>query len=229
LLLLVLIDIDDLLLDVLVGTAYTADLDGDVVVLHVLFGKAASGLGKGGGEHQAGVIRIGVDICGHIKYKSLLIGNAHIPAPWNSFSIASSHPEDSSSSASSITVNLCMSDKVLRMHEDIVDLLEAPKGQQVDVAHEVHQAARRSDEDIAAHLELLALIPRRGTTVDDTGAQHGAVAQATGLIEDLAGKLASRADDQDQRLSTDTISCGIVTSRIRARSCKLACLTHELG
>lgn len=62
LLLLVLVDIDDLLLDVLVSATDTTDLDRDVGILHVLLSKTAGRLGEGGGEHEVGVIRIGVDI-----------------------------------------------------------------------------------------------------------------------------------------------------------------------
>lgn len=56
------------------------------------------------------------------------------------------------------------------------DLLQAVEGQQVDVGHEVHQATRRGDKNITAHLELLALIPARCTTVDDARTQHSTIA-----------------------------------------------------
>ena len=57
-----------------------------------------------------------------------------------------------------------------------LDLLQAVEGQQVDVGHEVHEATRRGDENVAAHLELLTLIPAGGATVDDARTQHSAVA-----------------------------------------------------
>jgi hypothetical protein len=109
------------------------------------------------------------------------------------------------------------------------DLLEAAERQQVVVAHEVHKTTGGGDEDVASHLELLALVLGGSTTVDDARAQHSAVAETASLIEDLASKLAGGADDQHERLSADTVGRGIVAGRVRARSSKLTGLAHELG
>jgi hypothetical protein len=76
-----------------------------------------------------------------------------------------------------------------------VDLLETLQRKQVVLAHEVHQATRGGDENITTHLELLALVLGRSTTVYNARTQHGAVAQTTSLIKDLTSKLAGRADD----------------------------------
>lgn len=61
------------------------------------------------------------------------------------------------------------------------ELLEAAEREQIDVLHEVHKATRSGDEDVTAHLELLALVLGRRTTVNGTRSQHGTVTQAAGL------------------------------------------------
>jgi hypothetical protein len=109
------------------------------------------------------------------------------------------------------------------------DLLEAAERQQVVVAHEVHKTTGGGDEDVASHLELLALVLGGSTTVDDARSQHSAVAETASLIEDLAGKLAGGADDQHQRLSADAVSGGVVAGWVGARCSKLAGLAHQLG
>jgi hypothetical protein len=45
----------------------------------------------------------------------------------------------------------------------------------------------------------------------------------------LAGQLASRTNDQDKRLSTDTVRERVVADGIRTGSSQLASLAHELG
>jgi hypothetical protein len=62
-----------------------------------------------------------------------------------------------------------------------VDLLETLQRKQVVLAHEVHQATRGGDENITPHLELLALVLGRRTTIDDARTQHSAVTQSTRL------------------------------------------------
>jgi len=58
----------------------------------------------------------------------------------------------------------------------LLDLLKPVERKQVDIGHEVHEATRRGDENVAAHLELLTLIPAGGATVDDARTQHSTVA-----------------------------------------------------
>jgi hypothetical protein len=69
----------------------------------------------------------------------------------------------------------------------LFDLLETTEGEQVVVLHEVHQATGGGNEDVATHLELLALVLGRSTTVDDARAQHRAVTETTSLVKDLEG------------------------------------------
>lgn len=107
--------------------------------------------------------------------------------------------------------------------------LEATEREQVEILHEVHQATRSGDEDVAAHLQLLALVTSRGTTVDYTWAQHSTVAQTTSLIKDLAGQLASWAHNEHKRLSADAVCERVVTRRVGPRSGELASLAHKLG
>jgi hypothetical protein len=63
----------------------------------------------------------------------------------------------------------------------LFDLLETTEGQKVVVLHEVHEATGSGDEDVATHLELLALVLGRSTTVHDARTQHSAVAETTSL------------------------------------------------
>jgi hypothetical protein len=86
LVLLVLVDVDDLLSNVLVGAADAANpgvisvhgfkfgnqdnglrafdsRDSDYLLLHVFLGKTAGGLGERGREHEIGMITITIDVC----------------------------------------------------------------------------------------------------------------------------------------------------------------------
>jgi hypothetical protein len=49
---------DDLLRDVLMGTANPADLDTNALIIHVFFRKPTSRLGECGGEHKVGMVSI---------------------------------------------------------------------------------------------------------------------------------------------------------------------------
>ena len=99
--------------------------------------------------------------------------------------------------------------------------------QKVEVGHEVHETTRCRDEDITAHLELLALVLGRCTAVDNARAQHGAVAETASLIEDLAGEFASGADDENKRLSADAVGHGVVARWVGTRGSELAGLAHQ--
>jgi hypothetical protein len=44
------------------------------------------------------------------------------------------------------------------------------------LVHKVQQSARSTDENVTALLELLALLTHGSTTINDTGAQHRAIA-----------------------------------------------------
>jgi hypothetical protein len=58
---------------------------------------------------------------------------------------------------------------------------------------------------------------------------HNAVRTRKTYVEDLAGELASRAHNQDEWLSTNTVGERVVANRVGARSSQLASLAHELG
>jgi hypothetical protein len=141
--------------------------------------------------------------------------------------MASSHPEESISSASSMTVNLAYC-QYSTIKGRIVYSLEAIERQEIELRHEVKQSSRSGNENIAPHLELLSLQPGGGTTIDDAWTKHGAVAQSTSFIEDLACKLTGWANDKDQRLRTHAIRQWIVANRVRTRGGQETGFAHEL-
>lgn len=107
--------------------------------------------------------------------------------------------------------------------------LDAAKRENVWLLHKVKQPSRSSDEDIATLLKLLSLVTSGSTTVSDTRTQHRAIAQTTGFVEDLCGQLASRGNDEHQRLRTNRVRGRVeFGSQIRTRCSKLLCLTHQL-
>lgn len=104
------------------------------------------------------------------------------------------------------------------------DATQAKDGGLVD---QVLEAAWSADNDVAALGELLDLLAQWATTVGDTWAEHGAVTQSAALIENLNAQLASRADDQHQRLSANAVGGGIISARIRSLGSELLGLTHQ--
>lgn len=195
LVLLVLVDVDDLLLDVLMRATNAADLDANIVLIHVLPSESTSFLREGGREHEISVVGIGIGIRAAKQLLHSLLPTAR--------------------------------EELVGFVED--SELETSERQQVHVLHEVHQTSRSGNEDVAPHLELLALVPAGGAAVDDARAQHGAIAETTSLIEDLARQLASGADDENERLGTNSVSQRIVSRRVGAGCRKLASLAHQLG
>ena len=65
---------------------------------------------------------------------------------------------------------------------------------------EVHQAAGRGDEQVAAPVQLPELVPDVGAAVGDSRADPGAVAELARLLVDLAGELAGGGEHQGQRV-----------------------------
>lgn len=108
-------------------------------------------------------------------------------------------------------------------------LLHTAERQNVRLVHEVEQATRRADQNIAAFLELLSLVTDGSTSVHDAGTKHRTVAKTASLIKDLGRKLAGRSHDENQRFSTYGVDGRIkASSQIRASSCELFGLSHQL-
>jgi hypothetical protein len=101
--------------------------------------------------------------------------------------------------------------------------LDASHREDVRLVHQVLKTARGTDEEVAALAKLLKVDTDRNTAVRADGAQHGTVAKATSLVEDLLSQLAGRDDDNDKRLGTDAATVD------GARSLELANLTHQFG
>lgn len=96
--------------------------------------------------------------------------------------------------------------------------------------HEIKKTAGSGNQDIASFLKLLTLEARRSTTIGDTRTQHGAIAQTTRFIEDLSCQFPSGADDQNQRLCSNSILPWVKLFReVRPRSSQLPRLAHQLG
>ena len=105
----------------------------------------------------------------------------------------------------------------------------AVHGQKVGSGHEVDETTRSSDEDVTTFLEFVHLLAHRTATICNAWAKHGAIAESTTLIEDLAAQLSSRCDDQDERLSSYTLRLIEAFSKVGTRSSELLGLTHQLG
>jgi hypothetical protein len=65
-------------------------------------------------------------------------------------------------------------------------LLDTMKRKDMRLLHKIKETARSSDQDVATLLQLFPLFAHRTTAVDDAWAQHGTIAEATGLVEDLS-------------------------------------------
>lgn len=61
------------------------------------------------------------------------------------------------------------------------------------LTHEVDNTTGRSDKDVTTPLELFTLEAGGCAAVNDTGTHHGAIAEASSIIEDLGCKLSSWA------------------------------------
>lgn len=142
--------------------------------------------------------------------------------------MASSQPLESNSSASSMTVNLLACQCINSMKSNLVSVLEAAERQEIVVLHKVHEASWSGNQDVTAHLELLALIPSGSTSIHNARAQHCTVAQATSQVERLSSELAGRTHNQYQRLGTDPVCKRVVAGWVGSRCRQLASFTHEL-
>lgn len=100
----------------------------------------------------------------------------------------------------------------------------------MSLCHEIEKTAGSGNQNVASFLKLLTLDTSRGTAINDTRTQHGAIAQTTRFIKYLSCQLSSGADDQNQRLCSNSILPEAkVRRRVRTRSSQLSRLAHQLG
>lgn len=96
--------------------------------------------------------------------------------------------------------------------------------------HKVEQTTWCGNQDITPATKFLLLLAFRSTAVRNAWSQHGSIAQATSLIEDLGAKLAGWSDNQDQRLCANRVHCRIkAVGQIWTTTGQLFDLSHELG
>lgn len=96
--------------------------------------------------------------------------------------------------------------------------------------HEIEKTAWSGNQNVASFLKLLTLEASRGTAINNTRTQHRAIAQTTRFIKDLGGQFTSGADDQNQRLCSNSILPWVESFRgVRSRSSQLPRLAHQLG
>jgi hypothetical protein len=106
-------------------------------------------------------------------------------------------------------------------------LLDTAQGKKMGTLHEIHETARRCNQDVTAFTKFVHLFRTGSTTVNDAWAKHGAITETTGFVEDLRGKLSSRRDDQYQRLSSHSVRAGPRTCEIGTWCGKLLGFPHE--
>jgi len=103
------------------------------------------------------------------------------------------------------------------------------KGQQVGTRDEVDKTTGGSDQDVTALGELVSLLTNWATAVDHAGSEHSSVAELASLIEDLHGKLAARANNDNQGLGTDRwVEPRTVSRGVRTRGRELLGFAHHL-
>jgi hypothetical protein len=108
-------------------------------------------------------------------------------------------------------------------------ILDTAERQYVRLVHEIKQSSGGTDQNVAAHLEFIALITDRRATVNNTGPQHRPVTQTSCLIENLCGELPSRGHNQHKRLSTHGIyTWSVASGKVRTRGGQLLRLSHQL-
>lgn len=105
---------------------------------------------------------------------------------------------------------------------------QATQGQDMRTLNEVDETTRRGDQYVASLGKLTDLITNWTATVGDARAKHGTVAELASLVEDLDGQLASRDDDDNQRLSTNLGGVEVNHGRVGTRSSELLGLAHQL-
>lgn len=130
-----------------------------------------------------------------------------------------------------MTVYLLVISFKLQVNEDWrANAPDALERQNICLVHEVHNPTRRANQDVTPFLELLPLLAHRSSTVSNAWTKHGAITQASRFVEDLSGKLSSRADDQNQGLGSNRMLRGDeCVGDIRTRCSQFLGLTHELG
>jgi hypothetical protein len=110
-----------------------------------------------------------------------------------------------------------------------MNLPNTGQGEHIRTTHEIKQATRSSNQEITTEVELSNLITDRSSTVCDTRSKHRTIAKTTSLIKDLAAKLASGGNDEDQWLGTNTFTGNIeIDSQIGATRSQFLDFAHEL-
>ena len=109
----------------------------------------------------------------------------------------------------------------------MIYLLKTAEDQQVWTAQEILQAARRSDENVAALLKLLGLVARMSPTIYDARSKHGTVAETASLVEHLPGELTGRKNNEKQRLCAVPIRLRIELGGIPLWCTQLLSLAHQ--
>ena len=110
------------------------------------------------------------------------------------------------------------------------NVLESIETEDIRSVHEIDEATGGANKDIAALLQILNGVEDAWTSVYDARAKHRTVRELQSLLEDLHSKFASRNDDQNQWLSSNTtINAGTESGGVGTRSRKLLGLAHELA
>lgn len=111
-------------------------------------------------------------------------------------------------------------------------VLDAAHGDDIRLIHERAHTSGGGDENVAALAEIAHLLAHRVATVGGAWTEHGLVAHAARLIENLNRQLARGDDDDHKGLGANTVAAcviaglGVVDSWARAP--KLLRLAHEL-
>ena len=104
------------------------------------------------------------------------------------------------------------------------------QGQNVRSRHDVNEATRSSNENIATFSQLGHLLTHGTTAIGHARTKHGAIAEATSFVKDLAAELTCRSDDEDEWLSTNRVGLSVeAVGQVGALGSKLLGLAHQLG
>lgn len=215
----------------------TANFDLDVVIGQERASKFASGFGKSRREHEVQVVVIRAIVYSELampttfRRQFLMIimhkGQLNVPPPSMMVFSSSDQSCSSISSASSITVYLgmlvCIKGTVIR-----ASLPHTPETQDVGAVHDVDQAARSTNQDVATTAQVIKLVSHGSTAIHNRGPKHRTIAEPARFIEDLSGELARRRHNDDKRLSAHGIGLGIEPDWVWPRGRQLLGLSHKL-
>lgn len=98
------------------------------------------------------------------------------------------------------------------------------------ICDEINETTWSSNENIAALGDLVELVAAGPTTIHNTGTEHRAVAETTGLVENLHSKLTVGTNDEHEWLGTSKVARIRDKSRgVGAWCTQLLGLAHEFG